>query len=327
MTDKSELPISIIMPVYNTPVDVLKEAVDSIVNQTFTKYEFIITDDYSTLSETEVYLKSLADSRIRIIKNPQNLGITKSLNIAMRAAKGKYIARMDSDDISLPSRLEKQYTFMEDHPDTLICGSAVQFFGKTSVIWCADTDDQELYRIKLLFCNEGPAHPSVMYRRESMLSHDLWYDESLRYTQDYMMWINASRIGRISCLDKVLLKYRVHSGQVSSAKTKDQRMCSYLIRKKNLGSLLDNVTLQDARNHFNYYFAKSITDDSYRWFMKLVAANDEKQICDKKKFRTFTYDLIFQKVYNTYNICRRRPWSYAFLFKYLPASYIIDHIL
>ena len=95
------------MPVYNTPVDVLKEAVDSIVNQTFTKYEFIITDDYSTLSETEEYLKSLADSRIRIIKNPENLGITKSLNIAMRAAKGKYIARMDSDDISLPSRLEK----------------------------------------------------------------------------------------------------------------------------------------------------------------------------------------------------------------------------
>lgn len=324
MNNSDELSVSVIMPVFNTHADILKESVNSILNQTFTEFEFIIIDDFSTLSETEEYLNALTDPRISIIRNPKNLGITRSLNIAMRAAKGKYVARMDSDDISLPYRLEKQYSFMEEHPDTLICGSTVQFFGSSSFIWHTDTEDQELYRIRLLFRNEGPSHPSVMYRRESMLSHDLWYDESLQYAQDYMMWINASRIGKISCLDEVLLLYRVHAGQVRKTKAEAQRRCDYLIHKKTLSLLLDNVTLQDAETHFKYCKDSVITDEAYTWFMKLAAANDKKQVYDKEKFRTFIYDFISPKVYSTYNIIRRRPWAYLHLFKYLPASYIIN---
>lgn len=120
------VPISVIMPVYNTPKDILNEAVKSILNQSFADFEFIIIDDCSDKAECKDYLESLYDERIRIIRNPQNLGITKSLNIGLRAASGKYIARMDSDDISLPRRLEKQYSFMEEHTDTLICGTSVR---------------------------------------------------------------------------------------------------------------------------------------------------------------------------------------------------------
>ena len=109
--------VSVLMPVYNTQAGFLAEAVESILNQTFGEFEFLIVDDCSTLKETTEYLNSLDDPRVKIIRNHENLGITKSLNIGIREAAGKYIARMDSDDISLPQRLEKQYAFMETHPD------------------------------------------------------------------------------------------------------------------------------------------------------------------------------------------------------------------
>ena len=108
--------ISVIMPSFNTPVEMLAKAVDSILEQTYRDFEFIIIDDGSTGSCRE-YLESLSDPRIRIIHNEKNLGITKSLNIGLRAARGKYIARMDADDICISDRFEKQYKFMEEHTD------------------------------------------------------------------------------------------------------------------------------------------------------------------------------------------------------------------
>jgi glycosyltransferase involved in cell wall biosynthesis len=101
------------MPTYNTAIDVLREAVDSILKQTFQDFEFIIIDDGSTNGSID-YLQNLTDKRIKLIRNPYNLGITKSLNIGFQAAQGKYIARMDSDDIALPTRLEKQFVFIGD---------------------------------------------------------------------------------------------------------------------------------------------------------------------------------------------------------------------
>ena len=119
--------ISVVMPTYNTQISILREAVDSILNQTFSDFEFIIIDDGSA-NDTYEYLKSIPDERIKIIKNDTNIGITKSLNIGFRAARGKYIARMDSDDIAFPDRFEKQYAFMESHPDVFVCGSKAIFF-------------------------------------------------------------------------------------------------------------------------------------------------------------------------------------------------------
>ena len=120
--------ISVIMPVYNTPVPILKEAVDSILNQTFQDFEFIIIDDCSSDGSWE-YLSSLRDSRIKLFRNTTNLGIAKTLNIGFRHAKGKYIARMDSDDVSMPDRLRRQFNFMERHPDVMVCGANTQNFG------------------------------------------------------------------------------------------------------------------------------------------------------------------------------------------------------
>ena len=123
--------VSVVMPTYNTAVPVLKAAVDSILNQSFRDFEFIIVDDHST-DGSEAYLSSLSDPRIRLLRNMEQLGVTKSLNVGLRAAKGRYIARMDSDDISLPERFEKQVAFMESHPDAIACGTGYENIGASS---------------------------------------------------------------------------------------------------------------------------------------------------------------------------------------------------
>ena len=127
-TKKFPVKISVIMPTYNASVPFLKEAVESILNQSFGEFEFIVIDDGSTDGSWE-YLNSIDDKRLKLIHNETNLGITKSLNIGMKTAKGKYIARMDSDDRSMPLRLEKQYEYMEKHPDVILCGTGVEFLG------------------------------------------------------------------------------------------------------------------------------------------------------------------------------------------------------
>ena len=322
--------ISVVMPVYNTPADILSEAVNSILNQTFADFEFIIIDDCSDNKETLEYLDALDDIRVRKVRNSQNTGITKSLNIGLKLASGKYIARMDSDDIALPQRFERQYAYMESHPDVVVCGSSVKFFGDEyytgHYTWRVSLEDQELYRIKLLFGNIGPSHPSVMYRREKMLELDLWYDEELDYAQDYMMWVNASKVCRVACIDEVLLLYRQHEGQVSAAKAAKQRKAALQVREKQLRILCDHITPQDAADHYDYFSDKRINEASCKWFRKLIADNDKKGVYDRRKFRTYVTDLIVKKFFATYDINWKDPRSYGIMLKFLPVSFIVNEL-
>ena len=318
------VPISVVMPVFNTAEEYLKEAVDSILGQTFEEFEYIILDDGSDRQETTDYLASLDDPRIRIIRNPENIGITKTLNIGLREAKGKYIVRMDSDDISLPDRFEKQFAFMEAHPDAFLCGTQKQCFGNRSFIRKRYIDDRDLFRIRLLFYNAGPAHPTVMYRRQFMIEDDLWYDESLKYAQDYGMWVDASNAGvNLYCLEEVLVLYRLHEEQVSVAKRDEQKRCGILIQMKQLRWLLGDVSEEDAWIHNRYYESKTITEEAGAWFVRLKKANYKKGVYDRKKFDRFVNDLILNKLYATYDIKWKRLGSYTILFHYLPLSVII----
>ena len=140
----------------------VREAVESILHQTYGDFEFIIIDDGSTNNSVD-YLNSLKDKRIRLIRNPENVGITKSLNIGLRAAQGRYIARMDGDDVALPNRFQKQVAFMDRHPDVIVCGSACKNIGADSrLIRVNKTNiDMETYRISALFRNPGPMHPTA----------------------------------------------------------------------------------------------------------------------------------------------------------------------
>ena len=123
--------VSVLMSVYNEPEEWMRVAIDSILGQTFTDFEFIIINDNPKRKLNREILSDYAkqDKRIVILENEENIGLTKSLNKGLKVAKGKYIARMDADDISLSDRLEKQVNFMEEHPEVGVCGANILCFG------------------------------------------------------------------------------------------------------------------------------------------------------------------------------------------------------
>lgn len=207
----SEPKISVIMPAYNAE-KYIKEAIDSILSQTFGDFEFIIIDDGST-DNTCAIIESYSDSRIRFFRNEKNMGVAATLNRGLDLARGEYIARMDSDDISLPQRFEKQVAFMDSHPDIAVCGTAIECFGARHETRFFSENDAAL-KVDLLFgcCF---AHPSVMLRTSVIRSNSFYYDTAFDKMEDYELWCRVSKVGGLSSLHEILLKYRVHPGQVT----------------------------------------------------------------------------------------------------------------
>ena len=282
--------ISIVMPVYNTPTEYLKESVESIIGQSFEDFEFVIIDDGSTNGNAD-YLDSLNDQRIRIIRNPQNIGITKSLNIGLRAAKGKYIARMDSDDISVPWRLEKQYYFMEEHPDVIMCGSFVSIAGKPAPEYSprfSFSCNMQKYRASLLFGYPGPNHPTVFLSHELLLKNNLEYDERLKYSQDYGLYCKIAKIGKICILNDKLLMIRIHKDRITCAHRTEQIECDKVIMRALLEELLGEISCEELDFHFRYSVGcnkEVIAPGVIPWYRRIEKANHRCRIYDRRSIR------------------------------------------
>ncbi len=222
--------VSVIMSVYNTPVEYLREAVSSILEQTYKNLEFVIVDDGSNDSDVIGYLKKLTDldNRVKLIKNGKNIGLTKSLNIAIDNSQGEYLARMDADDISLPNRVEKQVKYMEDNPQICQTGTAILIFDKDGIV--LDTSkqkdhlsNQKVCDIRLLFENTGYAHTSFMLRRSFLDEHGIRYREDIKKAQDYAITTDCILAGgKRHLINEPLLKYRVHEGQITSSSYSEQ---------------------------------------------------------------------------------------------------------
>lgn len=296
---KEKIIISVIMPTYNTPIQMLSQAVESILNQTYTNFEFIIINDCSTDNTLE-YLHSLRDSRIKIVTNNKNLGITASLNIGLKMAQGKYIARMDSDDISFPKRFEKQLDYMEKNQDVIVCGTWIKAFGGAEYTSKRYIPEKEYLRSSFLFGNiYGLCHPTAFFRTEMLRKYKIKYDEEhLPTAQDYGMWVECSKYGVIKNLEEILLYYRVHNGQISIAKKELQKQCTMYVQKKQLQYLLDNLDEEMLKKHFKIYIENNITKEMKQWFAILIKKNREKKIYEAKIFERFIDDFFNIKISN-----------------------------
>jgi glycosyltransferase involved in cell wall biosynthesis len=214
--------ISVIMAVYNSE-KFLSEAIESVLNQTSGDFEFLIIDDCSTdnsLKIIEEYRKK--DNRIVLIKNKKNLGRPKTRNKGLKIAKGKYIAILDSDDISLPERFKIQYDFLEKNKDIFLLGTrALQIdeFGSTRSISKTITDEKIL-REKLIEKNQI-YHPSIMFRN----SGKYFYREKFLYSQDYDFFLLLLSEGkRILNIPDILIQYRINPQGVSWNKNSKQKL-------------------------------------------------------------------------------------------------------
>ncbi len=209
--------LTVLMPVYNCEL-YIEEAINSILNQSYSHFEFLIIDDAST-DETKAIIKRIKDERIQLIEKPLNTGYTNSLNYGLTLAKGKYIARMDGDDISLPERFQKQLTFLESNPDVVVCGTTYKIIGNNKNIFIPETNDT----IKLhLLKGNCIAHPSVMIRKKVLDDFSICYDVTKEPAEDYALWVHLLSYGKLHNLSEVLLEYRLHIGQVSKKRAIDQ---------------------------------------------------------------------------------------------------------
>lgn len=288
--------ITVLMPVHNG-AEYLKEAIESILSQTFKDFEFLIIDDGST-DNSEKIVRSYADPRIRLVRNIENIGLAATLNKGIGLARADYIARMDCDDVSLPCRLEKQVRFMDLHADVGICGSWIKIIKKGRRTIMRYPTDDEAVKCFLIFCSAF-AHPSVIFRKSIFVENDLRYDVSYRGAEDYDLWVRASNFCKFANLPEVLLNYRVHPKQVSNVGGVHQRSEANLVRAKQISGLGIEMSTELANFHgaiseCQFPFEKNFILQAEAWLGKLVAQNNKTMIYPRHAFNDAIADWWFR---------------------------------
>lgn len=214
--------ISVVMSIYNEPLQWLRAAVESVLGQTLHDFELVIVCDNPDYEAGISYLRSIPDERVRIIVNPENLGPTKSFNIAIAASSGDYIARMDADDICLPERFARQAEYLDEHPQVSVCATDTHTIDEEGRI-IRKNRYKKKHDPALNVISNSIAHPSVMMRRSLLQLREPLYNEEYKFSQDYELWTFLIMNGhKLHTIDEALLLYRKSSAQISSAKKSAQ---------------------------------------------------------------------------------------------------------
>lgn len=283
--------VTVILPIYNCELFV-KDAIQSILDQTYTHFEFLILDDCST-DNTFTIASSFDDARIRIIQKVQNSGYTNSLNLGIQEAKGVYIARMDGDDISLPERLEKQVNFMQDHPEVAVCGCSYQIVDSEQII--AKPVSNEAIKIAMLQ-ESAIGHPTAMIRTSILHENNLFYDPNFEPAEDYDLWVRLLAYGKLANLDEVLFSYRNHDGQVSETRKNKQRTLATASRW-NLLKYLQIVTSTEEELVYKKLFSltEKFNFEEIETFLnfkrRLLVTNATIQFFQIQEFRNFLFSM------------------------------------
>lgn len=226
--------VTVIMPVHNGEL-YLRDAVQSILTQTFGDFELLVIDDGSS-DGTAGIIAALGDKRVVPIANERNLGLISTLNLGLSVARGEYVARMDCDDMSLPRRLEKQVALMDARPNVGACGTWIRKVGAVKPKTCRYHQSSSLLACGLLF-DPTLAHPTVMLRRSVFQDNGLQYDHAFRHAEDYDLWVRAARFCQFANVPEVLLNYRIHPWQVSQLNSLEQADTAGRVRRVLLGEL------------------------------------------------------------------------------------------
>ena len=215
--------ISVIMPVYNTKEEYFREAIESVLTQSFRDFEFIIVDDCSKEYIKEIVL-SYSDERICYYRMAENGGAAAARNFALSKALGKYVAFMDADDIALPERFEKQYAFFRAHPEIGCLGTKVEIFGsqKENMFFPKPVKHQEIEEY-LLFFGCVFCQSSVMVRKEILDKNNISYKPEYVPAEDYGLWLDLIGKTQFEVLPEILVRYRFYAENISNVQNNKQR--------------------------------------------------------------------------------------------------------
>ncbi len=233
--------VSVILPIYNAELYV-RESIQSVLNQSFSDFELIVINDGSTDSSEKVILEFL-DERIKYVKNEANLKLIDTLNLGLKLAQGKYIARIDADDISFLDRFEKQISFLDKNPDYGIVGSFAECFGDTNEIIKYVEEDLDI-RCALLTHNPF-IHSTIMVRSLVLRENNLLYKKDQLHVEDYGLWILMLAFTKAKIIPECLIKYRVHENQISTVHRELQKLNAENLQRAYFNSVFKGVSNLD----------------------------------------------------------------------------------
>lgn len=253
--------ISVIMSSLNTPKEYLMKAINSILEQSYKNFEFIIIIDGGN---DDKIVEKIIDKRIKMVKHENSIGLTKSLNEAIKLSNGKYVARMDSDDISLKERFKIQVEYMEKNQNIDVTSMFYKEIGKSKKNVREVFYNANEIKCKLFFTNLI-AHPCVMIRKSFLNKNNMLYNEEFPYSQDLELWTRVVNCGQIAIIPKFGLLYRIHDKQISTEKSQKQMKLYYSVLARNLREL-------------------NIEEENLRFLLEL---NGKKKLSNKKELQNF----------------------------------------
>lgn len=236
--------ISVLISIYSEPTEWIREALDSVLNQTFQDFEIVLINDNPSRIENDLIVEEYEKKfkLFKYIKNEVNIGLTKSLNKGLKLCEGEYIARMDADDICFSTRFEKQVEFMDANQFVVASGCNIETFGtKKSVKYfsCSINHIRDFFFIANP-TNVPIAHPTAFIRNKVLINNKIVYDEKYKKGQDFALWYKLLQVGEISNVQEILLKYRLsdlqisHNSQVEQVLTRKHIYIIHIMRLLNL---------------------------------------------------------------------------------------------
>ena len=320
--------VSFIMSNYRTPPDQLRQALDSMLAQTLTDFEAVIVNDGVKDASYETLLEYAAkDGRVRLIENERNLGLPASLNKALAVCRGRYIARMDTDDICCPDRLARQTAYMDAHPDVMFAGAWADVFdedeGRPVEQWKPVMCPREEYRIRLLFSGEPLLiHPTVIFRASFLREHGLRYSEDpqYRYAEDYELWTRCADCGGAGILEHPVLLYRqaASDDRITVRHAAEMEACVKNVQEKLFARLGMGYTDEDFKLNFRLLSGRKPYDIRYRqWMDHIMKQNGAAGRYDRAVMKRLFHDRWFSIVY--YGIAYEK--NYGKKLRYLATMY------
>ncbi|RDC54754.1 glycosyltransferase [Pedobacter chinensis] len=282
MSDRKKILVTVLMPVFNSELFVA-EAIQSILKQSYQDFDFLIINDGST-DNSDIIISSFSDNRIKYINNKTNKGIVSTLNEGLKLSTGKYIARMDADDIALPDRLAKQLDFLMANPKYKLCGSraiAIDVNGKeiSKLNRPLHTDQLKVFN---LFRNAF-IHPTIMADAEAIKKFG--YNEDYKYAEDYLLFSQITMNYQVANLNERLLLYRIHDESITSKKKEEMMQSEMKTMAYLLSFLFNEVDQKNLLIHHSILRPQHTTfslQEVESHLINISTANKEKQIFDQK---------------------------------------------
>ncbi|NQY08982.1 MAG: glycosyltransferase family 2 protein [Flavobacteriales bacterium] len=307
--------VSVVMPNYNNEL-YLVEAVESILEQTFTDFEFLIIDDGSTDKSIEI-INSYKDPRIKLIVKEKNSGIVDSLNLGIEAAVGKYMIRMDGDDISVLTRFERLVAFMEGHPLICVCSTDMQSFDKNGDVNIWRYGKSIMHNKAEMIFRSAIGHASSIFRMNLFTDHKIRYEKGYPYIEDYKLFTRLNKLGDMNNLSDPLYKVRLNDASSTALNRDTHAERLNLIYRELLSELDINLdeteeSIDKLKVHFEISTKRKLSH-SYgeydKWCKILTTKNIELDIYPKKEFEEIIEARLHWVKYNLISQNASKYWG------------------